>query len=326
MSCLRAVSCKDREQLKGHEEITIWFTGLSAPGKLTLAVATKQELYERGYHTYILYGYNIRHGLNKDLGFSPQDRAENIPKIAEVGRCRKRQFAKGTCARMDALSRSLWTAQWISARAGIPRGCTERRVKVSSSSSQASAPHMSRLRTLRPPAHGQVGRGRMRQSDTPLPGQRRSCGASKRCRSARIGTPHWTTRWKPRCQGKPLAFAADGPFQESQTTQVTGSLTQLLSHGHHDPLLPLAFPAGLSLPTLGVYRTRDEPPDSIIESGSQEPVLWLDSEPSLPTTPTANFFSIIIASLVGRRGFSHPQGNNPFKGNRIVHWGNVYTV
>ena len=74
----------DRERLKGHRGFTIWFTGLSASGKSTIAVATEKALYQRGTHTYILDGDNIRHGLNKNLGFSPEDRVENIRRISEV--------------------------------------------------------------------------------------------------------------------------------------------------------------------------------------------------------------------------------------------------
>lgn len=76
----------DRESLKGHRGFTIWFTGLSASGKSTLAVAVEAALFQRGCHTYILDGDNIRHGLNKNLGFSPEDRAENIRRISEVAR------------------------------------------------------------------------------------------------------------------------------------------------------------------------------------------------------------------------------------------------
>lgn len=76
----------DRERLKGHRGFTIWFTGLSASGKSTLAVATEVALHERGAHTYILDGDNIRHGLNKNLGFSPEDRKENIRRIGEVSK------------------------------------------------------------------------------------------------------------------------------------------------------------------------------------------------------------------------------------------------
>jgi adenylylsulfate kinase len=78
-----AITRSDRERLNGHRGFTIWFTGLSGSGKSTLAVATEKALYERGYHTYILDGDNVRHGLNKNLGFSPGDRMENIRRIGE---------------------------------------------------------------------------------------------------------------------------------------------------------------------------------------------------------------------------------------------------
>lgn len=76
----------DRERLMGHRGLTIWLTGLSAAGKSTLAIAVEKALFEHGYHTYILDGDNIRHGLNKNLGFSPEDRTENIRRISEVAR------------------------------------------------------------------------------------------------------------------------------------------------------------------------------------------------------------------------------------------------
>jgi adenylylsulfate kinase len=79
-----AITRADRERLNTHRGFTIWFTGLSAAGKSTLAVATEEALYERGCRTYILDGDNIRHGLNKNLGFSPEDREENIRRIGEV--------------------------------------------------------------------------------------------------------------------------------------------------------------------------------------------------------------------------------------------------
>ncbi|WP_171013910.1 adenylyl-sulfate kinase [Chitinivorax sp. B] len=75
-----------REALKGHRGRVIWFTGLSGSGKSTLANALDTELHAQGYHTYILDGDNIRQGLNKDLGFSDEDRVENIRRIAEVAR------------------------------------------------------------------------------------------------------------------------------------------------------------------------------------------------------------------------------------------------
>ncbi|HNR14673.1 MAG TPA: adenylyl-sulfate kinase, partial [Thermodesulfobacteriota bacterium] len=65
-----AISREDRERLNGHRGFTVWFTGLSASGKSTVAVALEEALYERGARTFILDGDNVRHGLNKNLGFS----------------------------------------------------------------------------------------------------------------------------------------------------------------------------------------------------------------------------------------------------------------
>jgi adenylylsulfate kinase len=76
----------DRERLHGHRGVTIWFTGLSGSGKSTLARAAEEALFERGCQVYVLDGDNIRHGLNRDLGFSPADRTENIRRIGEVAK------------------------------------------------------------------------------------------------------------------------------------------------------------------------------------------------------------------------------------------------
>jgi adenylylsulfate kinase len=78
------ITREDREQLLGQKGITLWFTGLSQSGKSTLATEVEKILYERGYITFILDGDNIRHGLNRNLGFSPEDREENIRRIGEV--------------------------------------------------------------------------------------------------------------------------------------------------------------------------------------------------------------------------------------------------
>jgi len=78
------VSDETRIELKGHAGGIFWFTGLSGAGKSTLAMAVEKALFERGLHTYVLDGDNVRHGLNQDLGFSPEDRAENIRRIGEV--------------------------------------------------------------------------------------------------------------------------------------------------------------------------------------------------------------------------------------------------
>jgi len=66
-----AVTRADRERLNGHRGATVWFTGLSGSGKSTIAVALEKALWERGVHAFVLDGDNVRHGLNKNLGFSP---------------------------------------------------------------------------------------------------------------------------------------------------------------------------------------------------------------------------------------------------------------
>jgi len=78
------ITKEDREQLLSQKGLTLWFTGLSQSGKSTLATEVEKILYERGYTTFILDGDNIRHGLNRNLGFSPEDREENIRRIGEV--------------------------------------------------------------------------------------------------------------------------------------------------------------------------------------------------------------------------------------------------
>jgi len=80
------VTRTDREKQHGQSGCTIWLTGLSGSGKSTIAVAAEKALHERGKFTYILDGDNIRHGLNSNLGFSPEDRTENIRRIGEVSR------------------------------------------------------------------------------------------------------------------------------------------------------------------------------------------------------------------------------------------------
>ncbi len=73
-----------RAERNGHYGGVFWFTGLSGAGKSTLAMAVEQALFDKGYHTYVLDGDNVRHGLNADLGFSPEDRTENIRRVGEV--------------------------------------------------------------------------------------------------------------------------------------------------------------------------------------------------------------------------------------------------
>ncbi|GAA0485406.1 adenylyl-sulfate kinase [Salinibacillus aidingensis] len=80
------VTKADREKLNGHKGAVLWFTGLSGSGKSTISVEVEKELHARGIHTYRLDGDNVRHGLNKNLGFSPDDRKENIRRIGEVSK------------------------------------------------------------------------------------------------------------------------------------------------------------------------------------------------------------------------------------------------
>lgn len=80
------VSKDDRFKLKGHKGAVLWFTGLSGCGKSTIANAVDRKLYQAGKHTFVLDGDNIRMGLNKNLGFTPEDRTENIRRIGEVAK------------------------------------------------------------------------------------------------------------------------------------------------------------------------------------------------------------------------------------------------
>jgi len=80
------ITKQDREQRNGHKGIVIWMTGLSGCGKSTVATELQKELFGRGCRVFILDGDNVRHGLNGDLGFSPEDREENIRRIGEVAK------------------------------------------------------------------------------------------------------------------------------------------------------------------------------------------------------------------------------------------------
>jgi bifunctional enzyme CysN/CysC len=78
------VTAPHRTERNGHSGGVLWFTGLSGSGKSTLAMAVEQRLFNKGYHVYVLDGDNVRGGLNANLGFSPEDRAENIRRVGEV--------------------------------------------------------------------------------------------------------------------------------------------------------------------------------------------------------------------------------------------------
>jgi adenylylsulfate kinase len=82
----RRISKEDYRKRNGHPPAVLWFTGLSGAGKSTLAHLVEERLFARGWYTYILDGDNVRHGLNGDLGFSEEDRRENIRRIGEVSR------------------------------------------------------------------------------------------------------------------------------------------------------------------------------------------------------------------------------------------------
>lgn len=82
----RMMSRDDKEQLLRQRGMMLWFTGLSSSGKSTVAIALERELHSRGLLCRILDGDNIRSGINNNLGFSAEDRVENIRRIAEVGR------------------------------------------------------------------------------------------------------------------------------------------------------------------------------------------------------------------------------------------------
>jgi len=80
------ITRQDRERLNGHKGATIWLTGLSGSGKTTVAVMLEERLYQRGCRAIVLDGDNVRHGLNKDLSFSRDDREENIRRISELAK------------------------------------------------------------------------------------------------------------------------------------------------------------------------------------------------------------------------------------------------
>jgi adenylylsulfate kinase len=80
------ITRQDRERMNGHRSVILWFTGLSGAGKSTLAHAVEEHLHKRGCRTYVCDGDNIRHGLCGDLGFSAEDRGENIRRIGELAK------------------------------------------------------------------------------------------------------------------------------------------------------------------------------------------------------------------------------------------------
>jgi adenylylsulfate kinase len=80
------INQQDRENQAGHKSVILWFTGLSGAGKSTLAHAVEKALFDKGCRSYVFDGDNVRHGLCSDLGFSAQDRQENIRRIGEMSK------------------------------------------------------------------------------------------------------------------------------------------------------------------------------------------------------------------------------------------------
>ncbi len=134
------VSRADRERLLGQRGAVVWFTGLSGSGKSTVAGAVLRRLHDAGRLAYLLDGDNVRHGLCGDLGFSPEDRAENVRRLAEAAALLADAgvltlvaaaaptvpTGPGPARRWGriASSRSTWPRPLRSAAPGIPRGCT----------------------------------------------------------------------------------------------------------------------------------------------------------------------------------------------------------
>jgi adenylylsulfate kinase-like enzyme len=84
------ITAEERQQFFRQKPATLWLTGLSGAGKSTLAFALKRRLVELGHACYVLDGDNVRHSLNRDLGFTAEDRHENIRRIAELATCENR--------------------------------------------------------------------------------------------------------------------------------------------------------------------------------------------------------------------------------------------
>lgn len=80
----RKVTPEAREERNGHKGCVVWFTGLSASGKSTISIELEKKLFENHFNVFLLDGDNLRHGLNRNLGFSPADREENIRRVAEL--------------------------------------------------------------------------------------------------------------------------------------------------------------------------------------------------------------------------------------------------
>jgi adenylylsulfate kinase len=110
----------DRHKLLRQHGATIWFTGLPSSGKSTIAFTLEHALVERGHLSYVLDGDNIRHGLNKNLGFSPEDREENIRRLGEVAKLFADAGALVCTSFISPYRRDRDLARKIHADAGLP--------------------------------------------------------------------------------------------------------------------------------------------------------------------------------------------------------------
>ena len=151
---------------KGQKACVLWFTGLSGAGKSTIANLVEKRLHAAGRHTYLLDGDNVRHGLNKDLGFTDADRVENIRRVAEVAKLMvdaglivlvsfispfrsERRMARELRRRRASSSRSSSTRRWPRPSSAIRRASTRRRGAARSGTSPASIRPTSRPRIRR---------------------------------------------------------------------------------------------------------------------------------------------------------------------------------
>src|SRR5207248_10451620 len=100
------ITAEARAARTGHRGAVVWFTGLSGAGKSTIAQALERELFARGMKTYVLDGDNIRHGLNSNLGFSPEDRVENIRRVSELAKVKADPGVVATTAAMSRFGRA----------------------------------------------------------------------------------------------------------------------------------------------------------------------------------------------------------------------------
>ncbi len=159
------VNKKSRAALKGQQPAVLWLTGLSGAGKSTIANLVEKRLLALGKHTYLLDGDNVRHGLNRDLGFTDTDRVENIRRVAEVSKLMadaglivmvsfispfraERRMARA-CSRRASSTRCTSTPRSAWRKTATSRACTRRPVAASSRTSPASIRRTKRRRIPR---------------------------------------------------------------------------------------------------------------------------------------------------------------------------------